>query len=141
MEKIAKLKTYTRRNLQMKKLTSFTVALGLMASIAASASAADVTGTTTDSTTVTGSTYTDQFETLITPADLRPATPQIIVTRVTPFHFSMDSTSPAGWLSPQTIDTTGVVMTDKWGNEWREIYTWLGKTWIKVPASAYIITP
>ncbi|UQZ33539.1 hypothetical protein C2I18_08285 [Paenibacillus sp. PK3_47] len=130
----------------MKKLASLTVALGLMASIAATASAAEVTGTTTDAATttpatVTGSAYGDQFETVITPADIKPATPQIILTKATPFHFSMDSLTPAGWLSAQTIDTTGNVMTDTWGNEWREIYTWLGKAWIKVPASAYVITP
>jgi hypothetical protein len=129
----------------MKKLASLTVALGLMASIAATASAAEVTGTadstTAAPTTVTGSTYAEKFETVITPADIKPATPQIILTKATPFHFSMNSTTPAGWLSAQTIDTTGSVMTDAFGNEWREIYTWLGKAWIKVPASAYVITP
>ncbi|WP_342563072.1 hypothetical protein NST84_26605 [Paenibacillus sp. FSL R7-0345] len=125
----------------MKKLASFTVAVGLMASIAASASAAEVTGTTEGTTTVTGSTYNEQFETVITPADIKPATPMIILTKATPFHFSTSSLTPAGWLSAQTIDTTGAVMTDAWGNEWREIYTWMGKAWIKVPASAYVITP
>ncbi|MNC12759.1 hypothetical protein D3C75_604850 [compost metagenome] len=125
----------------MKKLASFTVAVGLLASIAATASAAEVTSTTTDATSVTGSTYGTQFETVITPADIKPATPMIILTKATPFHFSMDSTTPAGWLSAQTIDTTGAILTDAWGNEWREIYTWLGKAWIKVPVSAYVITP
>lgn len=125
----------------MKKLASFTVAVGLMASIATSASAAEVTGTTEGTTTVTGSTYNEQFETVITPADIKPATPMIILTKATPFHFSTSSLTPAGWLSAQTIDTTGAVMTDAWGNEWREIYTWMGKAWIKVPASAYVITP
>ncbi|AIQ49394.1 hypothetical protein R70723_28555 [Paenibacillus sp. FSL R7-0273] len=124
----------------MKKLASFTVAVGLMASIAASASAAEVTGTA-DQSTVTGSTYNEQFETVITPADIKPATPMIILTKATPFHFSTTSMTPAGWLSAQTIDTTGAVMTDAWGNEWREVYTWLGKAWIKVPSSAYVITP
>ncbi|AIQ54885.1 hypothetical protein [Paenibacillus sp. FSL R7-0331] len=125
----------------MKKLASFTVAVGLMASIAASASAAEVTGTADPATTVTGSTYSERFETVITPADIKPATPMIILTKATPFHFSTDSLTPAGWLSAQTIDTTGAVLTDAWGNEWREVYTWLGKAWIKVPASAYVITP
>ncbi|WP_310830267.1 hypothetical protein [Paenibacillus pedocola] len=125
----------------MKKLASFTVAVGLLASIAATASAAEVTTTSTDAATVTGSTYGTQFETVITPADIKPATPMIILTKATPFHFSTDSTTPAGWLSAQTIDTTGAIKTDAWGNEWREIYTWLGKAWIKVPVSAYVITP
>lgn len=128
----------------MKKLTSFAVAMGLMASIAATASAADVTGnvTSTDTTaTVTGTTYSDQFETVITPADIKLATPQIILTKATAFHLSITSTTPIGWLSAQTVDTTGVVLTDTWGNEWREVYTWLGKAWIKVPASAYVISP
>lgn len=128
----------------MKKLASLTVAVGLMASIAATASAAEVPAaadTAATPTTVTGSAYGEKFETVITPADIKPATPQIILTKATPFHFSMNSTTPAGWLSAQTIDTTGNIMTDTWGNEWREIYTWLGKAWIKVPASAYVITP
>lgn len=133
----------------MKKLASFTVAVGLMASLAATASAAEVTGTATDTTnttttttTVTGSTYSNQFETIITPADLKPATPQIILTTATPFHFSMDDTiTPAGWLSPQTVDTTGNILTDVWGYEWREIYTWMGKAWIKVPETANVVTP
>ncbi len=125
----------------MKKLASFTVAVGLVASIAGTASAAEVTTTSTDAATVTGGTYGTPFETVITPADIKPATPMIILTRATPFHFSTDSITPAGWLSAQTIDTTGVIKTDAWGNEWREIYTWLGKAWIKVPVSAYVITP
>lgn len=125
----------------MKKLASFAVAAGLMATMAASASAAEVTGTADPSTTVTTSTYSEQFETVITPADIKPATPMIILTKATPFHFSTSSVTPAGWLSAQTIDTTGAVTTDAWGNEWREVYTWLGKAWIKVPASAYVITP
>ncbi|OKP96627.1 hypothetical protein [Paenibacillus sp. P46E] len=122
----------------MKKFASIAVAMGLVASFAATASADEVSGTTT---TVTGSTYGEKFETVITQADIKPATPMIILTKATPFHLSMDSMTPAGWLSAQTIDTTGAVMTDSWGNEWREIYTWLGKAWIKVPASAYVITP
>lgn len=125
----------------MKKLASLTVALGLAASIAATASADEVTGTVTNTSTVTGSTYGDQFETVITQADIKPATPMIILTKATPFHFSMNSLTPVGWLSAQTVDTTGEVMTDSFGNEWREIYTWKGKAWIKVPSSAYIITP
>ncbi|SEU25444.1 hypothetical protein [Paenibacillus sp. NFR01] len=127
----------------MKKMVSFTAALGIAASIAATASAADVTGTvtSTEPSTVTSSTYSQAFETVITPAVLKPATPMIILTKATPFHFSIDSLTPVGWLGAQTIDTTGVVTTDAFGNEWREVYTWLGKAWIKVPASAYVITP
>lgn len=136
----------------MKKLASLTVAMGLMASIAATASAAEVTGTTATTTTtttpaaavattVTGSTYLEPFDTVITPADLKPATPQIILTKITAFHLAAGSTTPIGWLGAQTVDTTGVIMTDTWGNEWREVYTWLGKAWIKVPASAYVINP
>lgn len=121
----------------MKKLASLTVALGLMASIAATASAAEVTGTTT----VTDTTYSPKFETIITTANLKPATPQIILTKLTPFYLVANSTAPAGFLGTQTLDTTGEVITDAWGNEWREIYTWLGMAWIKVPASAYVITP
>ncbi|OKP67922.1 hypothetical protein A3844_14300 [Paenibacillus helianthi] len=122
----------------MKKFASIAVAMGLVASFAATASADEVSGTTT---TVTGNTYGGKFETVITQADIKPATPMIILTKATPFHLSMDSMTPAGWLSAQTIDTTGAVKTDSWGNEWREIYTWLGTAWIKVPASAYVITP
>ncbi|WP_379131331.1 hypothetical protein [Paenibacillus sp. sgz500958] len=119
----------------MKKVTGLVIALGLMASIAASASAADVTGTVTEST------YTDTFTIpVITQADLRPATPQIILTRVTPFYFTQDG-FPISLLEPQTLDTTGQVMTDALGKEWREIYTWMGKAWIMVPPSAYIILP
>ncbi|MNO19919.1 hypothetical protein D3C76_96630 [compost metagenome] len=125
----------------MKKFASIAVAMGLVASFAATASADEVSGAVTDTTTVTGSTYGDKYETVITQADIKPATPMIILTKATPFHLSMDSMTPAGWLSAQTIDTTGAVMTDSAGNEWREIYTWLGKAWIKVPASAYVITP
>lgn len=126
----------------MKKIASFTVAVGLMACIAATASAADVTGTASGSATVTDATYTTQFETIITPEDIHPATPMIILTKTTAFHFTVGSTTtPAGWLGAQTIDTTGQIMTDTWGNEWREVYTWLGKAWIKVPASAYVINP
>lgn len=130
----------------MKKLVSFTVAAGLLASIAASASAAEVapiTGTPVAGTpaSVTDATYT-KYETTITPADLRPATPLIILTKSAAFHFAAGSTTtPAGWLSSQTVDTTGQIQRDSFGNEWREIYTWLGKAWIKVPTSAYIITP
>ncbi|WP_379162912.1 hypothetical protein [Paenibacillus sp. sgz5001063] len=122
----------------MKKFASIAVAMGLVASFAATASADEVSGTTTS---VTGSTYGAQYETVITQADIKPATPMIILTKATPFHLSTGSTTPAGWLSAQTVDTTGAIMTDSWGNEWREIYTWLGKAWIKVPASAYVITP
>ncbi|WP_150273484.1 hypothetical protein [Paenibacillus tepidiphilus] len=124
----------------MKKLASLTVALGLMASIAATASAAEVT-TVDTTTTVTGTTYVDPADPVITPADIKPATPQIILTQATPFHLSTNSMTPVGWLGAQTIDTTGAVVTDVFGNEWREIYTWLGKAWIKVPMSAYVITP
>lgn len=125
----------------MKKIASITVAIGLMTTIAATASAAEVTGTTSTPTTVTGSTYSNIFETIITPSDIRVATPQIILTAKTPFHFSVDSTKPVGWLSPQTVDTTGEVIIDVWGNEWREIYTWLGKAWVKVPVTANVIQP
>lgn len=121
----------------MKKITSFVVAAGLMASIAASASAAEVTG----STTVTGSTYNNEFTTpIITQTVVKPATPQIILTRVTPFYLTTDG-FPIALLGAQTLDTTGVVITDQEGNEWREIYTWLGKAWLKVPTSAYVINP
>lgn len=126
----------------MKKIASITVAIGLMTSIAATASAAEVTGTASNPTTVTGSTYSNLFdETIITSAEIRLATPQIILTTNTPFHFSIDSIKPLGWLSAQTIDTTGEVIIDTWGNEWREVYTWLGKAWIKVPVSANVIFP
>jgi hypothetical protein len=132
----------------MKKLASLTVALGLMASIAATASAAEVTGTTSTSTTTSDAAVTategtdlEQFDTVITPADIRLATPQIILTKLTAFHLSTNSTTPIGWLGAQTVDTTGSIVTDAWGNEWREVYTWLGMAWIKVPASAYVITP
>jgi hypothetical protein len=125
----------------MKKIASLTVALGLMASIAATASAAEVTGTTTAPATVTGSTYSNSFETIITPADMSPATPQIVLTEKTPFYFSVGGIIPAGWLGVQTLDTTGEVISDTWGNEWREIYTWLGKAWVKVPVSANVILP
>ncbi|KGE20973.1 hypothetical protein [Paenibacillus wynnii] len=129
----------------MKKITSFVVALGLMGSIAASASAAEVPGTATptptSTSTVTGSTYTDILATpIITQADIKPATPQIILTRSTPFYFSTTG-FPIALLGAQVLDTTGAVMTDQFGNEWREIYTWLGKAWLKVPASAYVINP
>jgi hypothetical protein len=120
----------------MKKITSFAVALGLMASIAASASAAEVTGTAT----VTGSTYTDVFPTpIITQEVIKPATPQIILTKVTAFHL-LPGGFPVAWLEPQTLDTTGQVIIDSKGNEWREIYTWLGKAWLKVPATAVVDT-
>lgn len=125
----------------MKKIISFTLAVGLMASIAASASAAEVTGTTTNSTTVSESTYTNSFVPITTPIDIRPATPQIILTVKTPFHFSVDSMKPVGWLSAQILDTTGEVIIDAWGNEWREIYTWLGKAWVKIPVSANVTLP
>jgi len=65
-----------REELHMKKIASITVAIGLMASIAATASAAEVTGTASNSTTVTESTYSNSFETIITPSDIRLATPQ-----------------------------------------------------------------
>lgn len=132
---------HNEEELNMKKFASITVALGLMASIAATASAAEVTGTTTDSTTVTGSTYTNTFETIITPSDISPATPQIVLTEKIAFHFSIGSMIPAGWLSAQTLDTTGEVITDSWGNEWRQVYTWLGKAWVMVPVAANVITP
>lgn len=125
--------------------------MGLMASLAATASAAEVTTGTTETTkttssdavtTVTGATYLNPAAPVITPADIKPATPQIILTKITAFHLSMGSmATPAGWLSAQTVDTTGVIMTDAMGNEWREVYTWLGKAWIKVPSSAYVINP
>ncbi|WP_187355542.1 hypothetical protein ['Paenibacillus yunnanensis' Narsing Rao et al. 2020] len=110
-----------------------------MASIAATASAAEVT--TVDATTVTGTTYADPADPVITPEDIKPATPQIILTQATPFHLSINSMTPVGWLGAQTVDTTGAVLTDAFGNEWREIYTWLGKAWVKIPVSAYVITP
>lgn len=134
----------------MKKLASVTVALGLMASLAATASAAEVvTGetattktTATDPvTTVTSATYLNPADPVITPDDVKPATPQIILTKITAFHLSAGSTTAIGWLGAQTVDTTGVIEKDALGNEWREIYTWLGKAWIKVPASAYVINP
>ncbi|WP_410512368.1 hypothetical protein PaeBR_20540 [Paenibacillus sp. BR2-3] len=121
----------------MRKITSFAVALGLMASIAASASAAEVTGTAT----VTGSTYSDMISTpIISQEDIKPATPQIILTKVTAFYF-LPGGFRVAWLEPQTLDTTGQVFVDSKGNEWREIYTWLGKAWLKVPASALVKTP
>lgn len=128
----------------MKKIASLTAALALTASIAATASAAEVAGTVTevqpgDTATVTNTTY--QFETIITPPVLKPATPQIIVTKATPFYYTIDSLTPAGWVSAQTLDTTGNITTDAWGNEWREVYTWLGKAWIKIPASVHVIAP
>jgi len=127
----------------MKKITTFAIALGLMASIAATASAAEVTGTvdTDTTTTVTGSTYNGVYTTpIITQADIKPATPQIILTRPTAFYFTLDG-FPISLLAPQVVDTTGAIVTDAAGNEWREIYTWLGKAWLKVPTSAYVITP
>lgn len=134
----------------MKKLASVTVALGLMASLAATASAAEVVTGQTDTTkttatdpvtTVTSATYLNPADPVITPADIKPATPQIILTKITAFHLSAGSTTAIGWLGAQTVDTTGVITKDALGNEWREIYTWLGKAWIKVPASAYVINP
>lgn len=53
----------------------------------------------------------------------------------------MNSLVATGFLGAQTLDTTGNILVDSNGNEWREIYTWLGMRWIKVPASAYVITP
>ncbi|ETT62781.1 hypothetical protein C173_25471 [Paenibacillus sp. FSL R7-277] len=134
----------------MKKLASLTVAMGLMASLAATASAAEVVTGTTETTkttssdavtTVTGVTYLNPADPVITQADIKPATPQIILTKLTAFHLSAGSTTAIGWLGAQTVDTTGVITKDAMGNEWREIYTWLGKAWIKVPASAYVINP
>lgn len=125
----------------MKKIASITVALGLMASIAATASAAEVTGISTDSTTATENSSTNILETVITPSDIVPATPQIVLTEITPFYFSVGSVIPAGWLGVQTIDTTGEIIKDAWGNEWREIYTWLGKAWMNVPATANVVIP
>ncbi|KAA9002100.1 hypothetical protein F4V43_13655 [Paenibacillus spiritus] len=126
----------------MKKFATIAAAIGLTAALAGTAAAADTaTGTTATTSTVTGSTYTLVPEPVITPADLKPATPMIILTRPAAFYLSSTSLTPSGVLAPQTVDTTGNVMTDAMGNEWREIYTWLGKAWIKVPASAYVITP
>ena len=65
----------------MKKLASLTVAMGLMASIAATASAAEVTTGTTATTkttssdavaTVTGATYLNPADPVITPSDIKP---------------------------------------------------------------------
>lgn len=127
----------------MKKIVSIAAAVGLTASIAATASAAEVTGTVT-STTATTSTYGTPLvsEPIITQADIVPATPVIILTRTTPFYFTNGTTMLyAGSLSPQTVDTTGEVVTDAFGNEWREVYTWRGLAWIMVPNTAYVITP
>lgn len=145
----------------MKKITTIAAAIGLTASIAATASADQVTGTASPATatsstygstvttatysgTATSSTYGSNtvIEPVITPEDLKPSTPLIILTRVTPFYFSNGSVmKPAGMLSPQAVDTTGQMITDALGNEWREVYTWLGLAWIKVPNTAYVIMP
>lgn len=93
----------------MKKLASLTVAMGLMASLAATASAAEVvTGTTATTkttssdavTTVTGATYLNPADPVITAANVKPATPQIILTKLTAFHLSAGSTTKllAGWV-------------------------------------------
>ncbi|MFD1775228.1 hypothetical protein [Paenibacillus rhizophilus] len=126
----------------MKKIATIAAAIGLTASIAATASADEVTGTATPAT-ATSSTYGNtMMEPVITPEDIKPATPMIILTRITPFYFTNGSVmKAAGMLSPQTIDTTGQVVTDMSGNEWREVYTWLGLAWIKVPNSAFVIMP
>lgn len=117
-----------------KKIASFTAAIGIAASIASGASAAEVTGT------VTNSTYTDLPETpVITAAMLKPATPVIMLTQVTPFYFSPEL-PPVGWLSPQIVDTTGEVIVDAWGNEWRQVYTWMGKAWVLVPPTVEVVT-
>ncbi|MFP4974236.1 hypothetical protein ACE6ED_02440 [Paenibacillus sp. CN-4] len=122
-----------------KKFASIAVAAGLMATMAATASAETVVTGTAAPTTATTATYVSPTP-VITPEDIKPATPMIILTRITPFHFS--TTGPAvGWLDPQTVDTTGQVITDVSGNEWREVYTWLGKAWIKVPVTANVVTP
>ncbi|BCG61039.1 hypothetical protein [Paenibacillus sp. URB8-2] len=135
----------------MKKIATIAAAIGLTATIASTASADEVTGTASPATatsstyggTVTSSTYSNTVtEPVITPEDIKQATPIIILTRVTPFYFSNGSVmKAAGMLSPQTVDTTGQVITDAIGNEWREVYTWLGLAWIKVPNSAFVIMP
>ncbi|MHA6532976.1 hypothetical protein [Paenibacillus sp. BAC0078] len=124
----------------MKKLISFAAAMSIAVSFSATALADEVTGTVTGTSTVTSSTYSSTFNTIITQADIKPATPVIILTTATPFYFAMGSAAPAGWLGVQTVDTTGVVMTDSAGNEWREVYTWLGIAWIKIAASSHVIT-
>lgn len=128
----------------MKKIVSFAAALSIVASLSATALAdeapATVTGIATPTSTVTSSTYSNKFDTVITQADIKPATPVIILTTATPFYFTMGSAAPAGWLGTQTVDTTGVVMTDSTGNEWREVYTWLGTAWIKISAASHIVT-
>lgn len=129
----------------MKKIVSFTVAIGIMASLAATAAAAETEGaiiaTPENPPAVTDSAETPLFETIITPEALKAATPQIILTQTAPFYWTQGSPAPAGWLAEQIVDTTGAVITDESGHEWREIYTWLGKAWIQVPATANVVTP
>lgn len=120
----------------MKKLASLTIALGLMTSIAATASADTVTGTTTSPGSVSA-----PAESVVTATATIQTTPQIILTQKTAFYLATGNTIPVGWLSAQTLDTTGEVITDGNGNEWREIYTWLGKAWLKIPTTANVIEP
>ncbi|AIQ65574.1 hypothetical protein PSTEL_23175 [Paenibacillus stellifer] len=124
----------------MKRIVSIATAIGLAASIGATASAADVPGTATAAPeTVTTSTYS---EPVITPADVVPATPVLVLTGNTPFYFTNGSTMlKAGVLAPQTVDTTGEVATDAYGNEWREVYTWLGLAWVMVPSPTDVLMP
>ncbi|GAB6992413.1 hypothetical protein [Paenibacillus pini] len=122
----------------MKKIMSFTVAFGLMASLG-TAAFADSASTTT-STTTTPVVTTTTTKTVVAPVLDEPLikannsvdSPNlpVILTKVTQFYYEPNG-KVAGAVAPQVIATTGNRVTDVIG-EWVEVYTWLGKSWIHV---------
>ncbi|MDR9857073.1 hypothetical protein RJP21_26100 [Paenibacillus sp. VCA1] len=128
----------------MKKMITFAAAFGLMASMATAAfadedrpaaeteaAAAPVTGT---STTIVEPTKLFD-EPLIQQGSLAKENNEpIVISAITPFCESPNG-KIMNFLSPQVVFSTGSHASDVNGDgEWIEIYTWLGKAWVHVPA-------
>ncbi|NMO97274.1 hypothetical protein [Paenibacillus lemnae] len=132
----------------MKKTVSVTAALALALSLTAAASADPIQGqvtpvsatydaeaTTTDTQVIEGTstTTTPNMEEPIIKADEVVMNPtEIIQLMKRTYFYDMPNGKIMGALSPQKVDTTGMERQMIWGGEWVEIYTWLGKAWIKV---------
>ncbi|MGF7048322.1 hypothetical protein J2T13_002829 [Paenibacillus sp. DS2015] len=129
----------------MKKIVAVTAALGIMASMATGAFAAETTTTTgntspaiTTTTTadgVTSTVYGDNDQIVSTPLITDDAITLIkepILLLKKTYFYSTPNGKKVGALSSQLVSTTGNKVTDKFTGTWVEVYTWVGTSWILV---------
>lgn len=103
----------------MKKMLSAAVVLGLSLSLTAGASAEPASDVV--------------FQEPFTPDKLIVTESRMIDLPKVTYFYDMPDGKPMGAVAPQLIDTTGQEFLVSPDGDWVEIYTWMGKYWIKIP--------